>query len=53
MTQEPRVYISLEDDAGQLIIKGPLSLFDRLIVTLAARRAAGPDLAIPAQEAQP
>jgi len=39
MTQEPKVYIALESDAGQLVVDGPLSLFDRLVATLTAERA--------------
>lgn len=34
MTGEPFVYIALQDDGGQLVIDGPLSLLDRLVTTL-------------------
>ena len=53
MSQEPKVYIALEDDAGQLVVKGPLSLLDRLVATLAGRKANEvADQATPDQAAQ-
>ena len=48
MTQEPKVYIALEDEDGQLVIDGPLSLFDRLVATM---RASGAGMATPVQSA--
>lgn len=39
MPKEPNVYIALEDDAGQLVVKGPLSLLDRLVATMTGRSA--------------
>lgn len=53
MTQDAKVYIALEDEDGQLVVKGPLSLFDRLFTTLAGCKAPAHDQATPAQEAQP
>jgi hypothetical protein len=34
MSREPKVYIAVEDEAGQLIVHGPLELLDRLVTTL-------------------
>lgn len=39
MTQEPRVFISLEGETGQqLVVKGPLHLLSRLLETMTARQ---------------
>lgn len=34
MGKDPRVYIAVEGDGGQLVIDGPLSLLERFIRTL-------------------
>ena len=40
MAEELKVFFSLDDGAGQqLIVRGPLSLLDRFIVTLTAHRS--------------
>lgn len=52
MAQDAKVYIALEDEDGQLVVKGPLSLLDRLFTTLAGRKAPDHDQTTPAQAAQ-
>ena len=37
MRRELKVYIALENEAGQLVVQGPLELLDRLVTTLAGR----------------
>jgi hypothetical protein len=54
MSREPKVYIALEDEAGQLIVHGPLELLDQLVTTLTgqgSQRKRVPELAPESQEA--
>lgn len=37
MGREPKVYIAVENEAGQLIVHGPLELLDQLVTTLAGQ----------------
>lgn len=39
MNGEPKVYIAVEDESGQLIVRGPLELLERLLTTLAGQRS--------------
>lgn len=52
MTGDPKVYIAMEDDGGQLVVKGPLSLLDRLVTTLTAQKAQPKIEPAPAAESQ-
>ena len=54
MSREPKVYIAVEDEAGQLIVHGPLKLLDRLVTTLTGQGSQSkpePELAPESQEA--
>lgn len=39
MGKEPKVYIALENDTGQLVVDGPLSLLDQLVKALTTQKA--------------
>jgi hypothetical protein len=50
MRHEPKVYIAVEDEAGQLIVHGPLKLFDRLVTTLTGQSSQPAPVAVPLPE---
>ncbi len=50
MSREPKVYIALEDEGGQLIVDGPLKLLDRLVTTLTGQRRQPAPVAAPEPE---
>jgi malonyl CoA-acyl carrier protein transacylase len=52
MKREPKVYIALENEAGQLVIQGPLELLDRLVATLAGHARPSPHTPDEASEPQ-
>ena len=47
---EPKLYLSVENGTGQLVVDGPLCLFERLLGALREVRTTGPEVERP-QEA--